>query len=121
MIKMIAVLKRKPGMSFADFKKHYEASHVPLVSKIMGHHLKAYVRNYSDGPNPFPVGIPNEYDCVTEFHYETMADLEAAAAEIEKPENAPLVREDEKRFLDVDTVCVFVADTRTRLDGVFEE
>lgn len=120
MIKMIAILKRRPGMSFADFKKHYETSHVPLVSGMMGKHLKAYVRNYSDGPNPFPVGRANEFDCVTEFHYDSMEELMAAAAEVEKPENAPLVREDERRFLDIDNVVVYVADTRTRQDGVFE-
>ncbi len=120
MIKMIAVLKRKQGMSFEDFKKHYETSHVPLVSSFMGNHLKAYVRNYSDGPNPFPVGVPSSVDCVTEFHYDSMEDLMAAAAQCEKPENAPLVREDESKFLDVDSVMVFIADTRTRQDGVFE-
>ena len=120
MIKMVAILKRKPGLSFEEFKKHYETSHVPLVSGFMGKHLKAYVRNYSDGPNPFPVGKPNQFDCVTEFHFDSMEDLMAAAAECEKPENAPLVREDERRFLDIDNVEVFIADTRTRQDGVFE-
>jgi len=116
----MVILKRKKGMSFADFKKHYETSHVPLVSGIMGKHLKAYVRNYADGPSPFPVGTEKQWDCVTEFHYETMEDLLAAAAEVEKPENAPAVRADELRFLDMDSVEVFVADTRTRQDGVFE-
>lgn len=119
MIKMIAILKRKPGMTMEEFKRHYDTSHVPLVSGIMGKYLKAYVRNYSDGASPFPVGKPNEFDCVTEFHYDSMEDLLAAAAEIEKPENAPLVRADELRFLDIDNVVVFVANTRDNRDGVF--
>jgi hypothetical protein len=49
-----------------------------------------------------------------------MEDLMAAAAECEKPENAPRVREDELKFLDVDNVIVFVADTRTNTDGVHQ-
>lgn len=119
MVKMIAILRRKPGMSFADFKKHYETSHVPLVSGIMGDYLKAYVRNYSDGENPFPVGKPNSFDCVTEFHYDSMEDLLAAAEAVQDPKNEQAVRDDEKRFLDIDNVEIFVADTRTRQDGVF--
>lgn len=120
MVKMIAILRRKPGMSFEDFKKHYETSHVPLVSGFMGDHLKAYVRNYADGPNPFPVGTPNSWDCVTEFHFADMDGLQAAFEAVERSENAPLVRADEKRFLDIDHVEIFIADTRTRQDGVYE-
>lgn len=119
MVKLIAILKRKPGMSFEDFKKHYETSHVPLVSGMQGDLLKAYVRNYSDGENPYPVGKPNSFDCVTEFHYDSIEDMIAAAAAIQDPKNEQAVRDDERKFLDIDNVEIFVADTRTRLDGVF--
>src|SRR3546814_14773322 len=46
MIKMLWLLKRKPGMSKEAFREHYENSHVVLAHKYVGHLLEGYHRNY---------------------------------------------------------------------------
>jgi len=121
MIKMIAVLNRKPGLSFEEFRRHYETSHVPLVKGLMGDNLLQYVRNYSgDAANPFPVGPGADFDCVTEFHFPDQAAFERAVAAVEHPDNAPAVRADEARFLDTDRVKIAMVEVSTRTDGVYE-
>lgn len=119
MAKMIAILSRKPGMSFEDFRHHYETSHVPLVKRLMGADLTDYVRNYRNAEgNPFPVGPGAEFDCMTEFHFADQAAFERAVGAIEHPDNAPLVRADEAKFLDTSRVLIAMVDVATRTDGV---
>lgn len=111
MIKMIAILTRRPGLTIEQFRNHYEDSHVPLVSRLMGRDLQAYVRNYrNDEGNPFPVGAGADFDCITEFHFADEAAFKRAVAAIEHPDNAPSVRADEAAFLDVERVKVAIVD-----------
>jgi uncharacterized protein (TIGR02118 family) len=117
MPKMIAVLKRKPGMSFEEFRTYYETRHVPLVKRIMGDNLEAYIRNYVDQGSPFPVGVPVDFDCISEFHYLDQQRFEAAVAAIQHPSNVDRVRADELNFLDIDAARLCMADVRTRTDG----
>jgi uncharacterized protein (TIGR02118 family) len=116
---MIAILSRRPDISFETFRHHYETSHVPLVKALMGDSLSAYVRNYRNArANPFPVGPGAEFDCVTEFHFADEAAFRTAVAAIEHPDNAPLVRADEAKFLDTGRVLIAMVDVATRTDGV---
>lgn len=46
MLKIVAILKRKPGMSFEEFRERYETSHVELAKKYFGHLMVEYRRNY---------------------------------------------------------------------------
>ena len=46
MVKMIALLRRKAGMSREDFIQYYETKHVPLILKhvkIMADYRRSYV------------------------------------------------------------------------------
>lgn len=118
-MKMIAILSRRADISFDQFRHHYETSHVPLVKRLMGDDLLHYVRNYRSAEgNPFPVGPGAEFDCVTEFHFADEAGFKRAVAAIEHPDNAPLVRADEAKFLDTARVLIAMVDVATRTDGV---
>jgi len=45
--RVLILVYRKPGMTPAAFKSHYESSHVPLVQSIAGaHYSKAHIRRY---------------------------------------------------------------------------
>ena len=48
MIKTIAMIRRKPGISREDFIRHYEEVHAPLGQKHFG--FARYVRNYGETP-----------------------------------------------------------------------
>ena len=118
MIKFVALLYRKPGMTREEFRRHYDTSHVPLVKGLMGDNLMHYIRNYTtDASTEFDVGVPPEFDCITEFHYKDMAAFKRAVAAIEDPKNAPAVRADEKRFLDVSRVQMAIVEVADNTDG----
>jgi uncharacterized protein (TIGR02118 family) len=118
MLKMIAVLKRKPGMSFDEFRTYYETRHVPLVKSLMKDNLAAYIRNYVGQDSPFPVGIALDFDVVSEFHYPNQAALEAAVAAIQHPDSVEKVRSDELNFLDMTAARVCMVDVRIQTEGV---
>jgi hypothetical protein len=66
MVKGIAMLKRKPGLTQEEFIKHYEEVHVPLVLKHLPS-IKRYVRNYVISTVVTPPGLEElEFDCITE-------------------------------------------------------
>ena len=119
MIKIIFLLKRKPGMSVEAFREHYEKHHSELARKYIGHLLLSYTRNYVDvagGHQPDAItgvssGGEPDYDVVTEMVLEN----EAALAEMERinnlPELAPIFAADEARFLDREALRFFVCKT----------
>jgi len=63
-------MKRKAGMSVADFRHYYETVHVPLaLSYSKG--MQRYLRRYIDPlPNPETGATPEpEFDVVTELWF----------------------------------------------------
>jgi hypothetical protein len=118
MVKLIFLLKRKPGISKEQFREHYENTHVLLAHKYIGHLLTAYRRffptfatlNPSNQPASGPVPIEFEYDAITEME---VAD-EAAVMEVQRifndPEISPILAEDERKFLDRESTVMLVVD-----------
>lgn len=47
MLKAVVLLRRKPGLTFEQFRHHYETNHVPLLRKALPA-IGKYVRNYLD-------------------------------------------------------------------------
>ena len=45
MIKIMCFLKRKAGMSPAEFKAYYESTHAPLIEKMLPFY-KTFTRNF---------------------------------------------------------------------------
>lgn len=101
MIKLMFLMKRRPGLTRAEFRDYYENRHAPFMQSVVGRPAE-YRRNY--------VVDPAEGDCdaITEILYETEADL--AAAQAAMAANAERIREDEERFVDRASVRSFVVD-----------
>jgi uncharacterized protein (TIGR02118 family) len=118
MVKVILLLKRKPGMSRAEFREHYERVHVVLAKKYLGHLFAAYRRNYAvDAMSNTGDAHDDGYDAVTEV---VLKDA-AAAAEmnriINSPEIGPIYIADEEKFLDRPALRMLIVeevDTGTR-------
>lgn len=110
MVKGIALLKRKPGLSPEEFRRHYEEVHAPLIRKLAPS-IGKYVRNYVIA-RPFPPASgETEFDCVTEQWFENMEGfqemIDAMAGEAGRA-----IRADERTFLDRGrTVYVLVEET----------
>ena len=111
MVKGIAVLKRKPGLSQEEFIRHYEEIHVPLVLKHLPS-IKRYVRNYVISTVVAPRGVEElEFDCITEQWFDDMQGFQAMM-DFAASEPGRVIRDDEKNFLDRKrTVYVLVEET----------
>lgn len=104
MTKLILLVKRKPGLTHEEFRAHYEASHAPLARANLPW-LRKYVRNFL---TPLPGRPEPEYDCITEFWYDSMEDCEASRAFCQTPEGQVLAQ-DEERFMDRPAMLCYVA------------
>jgi hypothetical protein len=102
MKRVFVLLKRKPGLSFEEFRERYETSHALLGEKFFGHLFASYRRNYIPGGIRFSDGaaVENAYDCLTELVFrdpDGYLELKRIASD---PEVHRLLIADEARFLD---------------------
>lgn len=101
MIKMIALLKRKPGMSMADFIAHYESTHARIADKYLRGRALHYSRKFLHGiidPLSGQTAEP-EYDVVTEVWFADQAAFETAMALLSSPAvSAEIVADEENLF-----------------------
>lgn len=107
MIKTIALLHRKEGVTREEFARHYEEVHAPLAIKILPM-FKKYVRNHV-------ADVPGEegpdFDCVSEFWFETVEDAMAVMELIQSEAGQP-IRDDEQKFMDTSKTISFMVDER---------
>jgi len=113
MVKAMAFIKRKPGVSRDEFVRHYEEVHAPLALRCFPMFRK-YVRNYYldsvSGQEP-------DFDCVTEFWVDSMEDVRAVV-DLMRSELGKLVRDDEKKFMDrAKTVSYLFEERASVLDS----
>ncbi|MBT4512487.1 MAG: EthD domain-containing protein [Chloroflexi bacterium] len=106
MVKAVALLKRKPGISWEEFIEHYEKVHAPLILKHSTGVIK-YVRNFvvSDG-----ITEP-DFDCITELWYEDMEAFQSTIS-VWETEAGDVIIDDEETFLDRSKIEFFLVDER---------
>ena len=97
MIKLISMLKRKPGLSPEEFHRHWREVHGPLIrSTKSGSYVVRYEQNHrplADYGNP----IVSDYDGVTVQWYRSMEEFRASIAEPDFAE----IQADVERFIDM--------------------
>ena len=120
---------RKPGVSPAAFKSHYEFSHIPLVHSITGSlfpksHTRRYIQraeaddaeedaHNNDYPATVLVGSQAdfEYDAFAEVVFDDQAAFQAFFARVSEAGPAERIAKDEDMFLDrAKTKAVVVDD-----------
>jgi uncharacterized protein (TIGR02118 family) len=100
MVKLIAMFKRREGMSPEDFHRYWREVHGPLVASTKsGGHARRYEQNHrplSDyGRNS------GGYDGVTEQWFTSVDDFYASLAEAD----FPLIDADQRKFIDTDSIA----------------
>lgn len=75
--KILLLMKRRPGMSMAEFREYYETRHAPLAEKY-GSGNNRYIRRFLE-PQPHPETGVNElpFDVITELWYRDEAEYKA--------------------------------------------
>jgi uncharacterized protein (TIGR02118 family) len=107
-IKLVGFLRRKPGLTRAEFQEHWEHRHGPLFLGVpsMDEHVTKYVQNHVIEPYTGVMG--DTYDGVVEIGFADAAAIEHAFGE----RYLEVVRPDEERFVDLSNMIVVATDER---------
>jgi uncharacterized protein (TIGR02118 family) len=111
MLKMIALLKKRAGMSREEFRDYYEGHHVPLILQQQGPNMLEYRRNYLTG-EMINGADDSPFDVITEFLYPDRAAFDRAFARMLSPEATKERTDDEERLFDMPAIRVFIVETR---------
>lgn len=101
MFKVMALLKRKAGMTVQQFKDHNEGCHAHLIVKhqtLMIRYIRHYLHAY-----PYPLDgsvVEAEYDLLTELWFEDELAYERGMALMKAQEARDALSDDEARFTD---------------------
>lgn len=117
-IKMLVMVRRKPGLSPEEFRAGYENSHSRIAVRLFGHLWLEYRRNYIVKAQSFVQGSDSGdratsgdvgFDAISEY---ILRD-EAALDEMRRIglENVNLIREDEALWFDQPACWVAACDT----------
>lgn len=110
MIKAIALLRRKPGLTREEFIVYYETRHAPLIRSLLPG-IADYRRNYVDRAGAFESAVAAiDFDSVTEMRFADRATYDAFLARAADPEVARRIAEDEENVFDRAATRMFVVD-----------
>ncbi len=99
-MKTVGFMPKRPDISRAAFREHYETRHAPLALKF--YPFRKYVRNHVVASDPDPVG----FDCLSEFWVDDVAEIHRLMAS----EVGDTMREDERRFTNQEKIGPGIAE-----------
>jgi uncharacterized protein (TIGR02118 family) len=99
-MKTVGLMPRRPDISRAAFREHYETRHAPLA--LGKFPFAKYIRNHVIASDPDPIG----FDCLSEFWVEDVAEIHRIMA----GPIGEVMREDERRFTDQPNIGPAVAE-----------
>jgi hypothetical protein len=113
MIKNIAFLKCKAGLSRDAFIEYYETKHAPLILEIAPQ-ITEYRRNFliPSGAIVMPGAAALDFDVVTELWYPDREAYSAAMAAFTLPANAERIARDEENLFDRSRTRFFEVEER---------
>jgi uncharacterized protein (TIGR02118 family) len=117
MIKVITLLKRKPGLSRAEFSRYWRESHAKVALAFSGsRRIRKYVQNHMLDPaslGNWPGALNSEWDGVAEVWFDSLDDLLEA---MNDPDYMKVVRPDEEKFSDLASAQTFIVEENTVID-----
>lgn len=110
MIKVVALLRRKPDLTREAFITYYETRHAPLIRSLLPG-IADYRRNYVSREGAFESAVAAiDFDSVTEMRFATRADYDAFLAHAAEPAVAQAIADDEENVFDRAATRMFVVD-----------
>jgi uncharacterized protein (TIGR02118 family) len=114
MIKLLALQRRRPGLSRDEFRRIYETEHAPLfartipaeVSSAISYYVQNHAVSLSEGGSEPP------YDCVTEFGFASLEEMRVWTSWY-LSDAGEVLRADEERFMDTAGRVVIVTEAQT--------
>ena len=100
MFKIVALLKRRPGMSMEEFKAHYENVHLPIgTPQLKGNSISHHRRYLTPMPGPDGKTHEGECDVIMEIWFEDRAQFEASMQSFQDPALGERIAKDAANFL----------------------
>ena len=109
-VTLITLLKRRTGMSKADFIAYYEDHHRKIGEKVLSGYATRYVRRFlhpADG-----VDAHEDADVVMEIDFPDAATRDACLAAMAEPAIAAEIAEDEAKLFDRARIRTFKVEER---------
>jgi hypothetical protein len=110
-VTLITLLKRREGMTKADFITYYETHHCKIGERVLGGYAIRYVRRFLhpvDG-----VDAREDADVVMEIDFPDQATADACFAAMADPAIAAEIAEDEAQLFDRSRIRTFSVDERS--------
>ena len=107
-VTLITLLKRREGMSKADFIRYYEETHRLIGEQVLAGHATRYVRRFlhpSDGTEQH-----EDADVVTEIDFPDQAACDACLAALADPATAAMIAADEENLFDRSRIRMFTVE-----------
>ncbi len=114
-MKLMLLFSRKPGMSFDEFRDHYETKHAPMSLRILPF-FKSYTRNYvrqREAYQPGDDGVARprpDFDVATEIRFASKSDFDRMIAAFAEPAIWKQIDEDMDKFVDRSKSRTFIVD-----------
>ncbi len=112
MLKVVTLIKRKPGLSMQEFIDAYESGHRLIGERYLRPHASRYVRRFLH-----PVAVPGHepaseppFDVLMEIWFADRAAYEATMEVLAEPEAAREIAEDEARLFDRASILSFTVE-----------
>lgn len=116
-IKVMIMVKRRPGLSPEEFREGYEKSHSRIAVNLFGHLWLSYRRNYLIQGRRFEEAATGWTGGPAELHYDAVSEYvlrdEAAAEEMTRiaKEHWDLIKEDEALWFDQENCWSVTCET----------
>ena len=121
MVKMMLLLRRRPGMTREEFMAYYEERHAPLALEILPG-IVEYRRNFVNPNAMFSAGHihgeknapPPDFDVVTEIWFNSLEDYQKVSAATRDPTVGQRLAADERNLFDTrpEAMVFFLVDER---------
>lgn len=111
MIKIVALLKKRPDMTTQEFIDYYENHHAPLAKTAMRsacHYTRRFLKPLKGGA--FPELQQQVFDVVTEIWFDSRDAYDLAITRLTDPEFAALLRADEEKLFDCKAISTFTVE-----------
>lgn len=115
MVKLFALLRRRPGLTHEEFVAHWRDRHGPLIRDTPD--LARHLVRYEQHPRHRPDALSGT-EGIDGVAVQWFASIDDFVGFISEPAYAELVAPDERRFLDMDRLEFVITDEPTvMIDG----